>query len=180
VNGTPWFLCGLFVWVYKKWMVVMSCVFAGRVYQISYSYFLVDSSVLWSVGSCHLIMGIIFQSSNGLVFSIWYLYNSRDSLTSLMIYTDFLSFLSEQDLCLGKTSSILLDKSGRQRAGEKTQWLRALATLPGHPGSIPSTHMAAPIGKSSPRGSDALFWHPRTLHACGTHIHAHKTLIHIK
>jgi hypothetical protein len=43
-------------------------------------------------------------------------------------------------------------------AEEMAQWLRALVALPEGPGSIPSTHAAAPICLITPvtRGSDTL------------------------
>jgi len=36
-----------------------------------------------------------------------------------------------------------LKKYGVGEAGEMAQWLRALASLPKYPGSVPSTHTAA-------------------------------------
>ena len=59
------------------------------------------------------------------------------------------------------------------------QWLRALAVLAENLGSHTATHnlLLTPI----PRGSDALFWPPWALHACGAHNpHSDKASIHIK
>jgi hypothetical protein len=41
-------------------------------------------------------------------------------------------------------------------AGEMAQWLKALASIPEYPGSIPSTHMEAHNCKSSSRRSNTL------------------------
>jgi hypothetical protein len=72
-------------------------------------------------------------------------------------------------------------KSPDWSTGE-AQWLRALATLPQDQSSISSSTWQLTIGcNSSPRGSDALFWHLLALHAHDTltfrqakHIYSHK------
>jgi hypothetical protein len=57
-------------------------------------------------------------------------------------------------------------------AGEMVQRLRALAALPGSPGSfLEPSKQTATIGNASSRGSDALFWPLQALHAHGEQTH---------
>lgn len=46
-------------------------------------------------------------------------------------------------------------------AGEKSQWLRAVAAL--EEDLVPSTHSVTHNCNSSPRGSDVFFWPPQAL-----------------
>lgn len=57
------------------------------------------------------------------------------------------------------------------------QWLKLLATLAKDPVQFPALSQLT----EGSRGSDALFWPPRTLHACGAQItQAGKTSTRIK